>query len=81
MVKLYYQGNKTRLEISDLYKTVEKDKSGKLGDELEKYWQEEIKKASTKGKDPRLIMALFKAFGKHFIFWGLVMFVQTVVLK
>ncbi|ERL84842.1 hypothetical protein D910_02266 [Dendroctonus ponderosae] len=81
-VPLFQIGNKRKIQLTDLYKTLPADKSEFLGDKLEYYWREQVDKAAQKpnGK-PSLLMAMTKAFFWEYAIYGLVFFIQYVVLR
>lgn len=78
MIRLFYHGKKKGLQIIDLYKVLENDKSNKLGDILEKHWDKEFHNAKLNGKVPSLLKVMFKSFGLNYMLWGIVMFVQMM---
>lgn len=78
MIRLFYKGKEKGLQIIDLYKVTEGDKSEKLGDVLEKYWERELNNAKLNGRRPNLLKVLFKVFGPYFMMWGMVMFLQMM---
>ncbi|XP_072393708.1 ATP-binding cassette sub-family C member 4-like isoform X2 [Diabrotica undecimpunctata] len=81
LIKLVQQGTKKQLEISDLYETLDKDNSKKLGDCLEGHWKAEILKSQIKKTSPSLLKAIIKAFYFEFLIYGLVWFILNVVLR
>ncbi|XP_072393715.1 ATP-binding cassette sub-family C member 4-like isoform X6 [Diabrotica undecimpunctata] len=81
LIKLVQQGTKKQLEISDLYETLDKDNSKKLGDCLEGHWKAEILKSQIKKTSPSLLKAIIKAFYFEFLIYGLVWFILNVVLS
>ncbi|XP_023310959.1 multidrug resistance-associated protein 4 [Anoplophora glabripennis] len=81
MIKLFYKGTQKGLEVVDLYKALDCDKSSYVGDKLEKNWDDEVKKAKLKGSKPSLMRALIKTFIWKYMLCGLLQFIQMVVLR
>ncbi|CAH1117973.1 unnamed protein product [Phaedon cochleariae] len=81
MISLVRKALKQGLEVNDLYKARESDKSKELADVLEKNWTEELQRAKLKGKKPALLRALLKSFLVEYMWWGLMFFFQFVVLR
>ncbi|KAG5876595.1 hypothetical protein JTB14_021562 [Gonioctena quinquepunctata] len=81
MVEVVKKGTKAGLEILDLYKALDADKSKFLGDKLEKNWENEIHKAKEKNAKPSLMRALSKTFLLDYMLWGLMFFLQFGVLR
>lgn len=79
MIKLFYKGKQKGLQIVDLYKVLEDDKSDKLGDDLERNWENELVNAKLNGKTPSLLKVLFKSFGLYFMLWGIAFFAQMMI--
>lgn len=81
MRKICVRSNKGDLEIKHLYKCEEKNRSAKLGDRLEKIWYNELERGKLNGKKPSLLRTLLKAFMWRYFAWGLLAFLNNVVLK
>nr|AHB63235.1 multidrug resistance-associated protein [Chrysomela lapponica] len=81
MVDLVRKATRTGLEVGDLYKTRESDKSKKLADLLEKNWTKELNRAKLKGTKPSLLRALLKTFSVEYMWWGLLFFIHFVILR
>ncbi|KAL3283448.1 hypothetical protein HHI36_006593 [Cryptolaemus montrouzieri] len=81
MRKICYEGNTTGLELKDVYKTQENDKSKKLADELQKVWDKEVEYSKLRNKEPSLLKAIFKAYALDYFGWGLLLFFNAVVIK
>ncbi|XP_017778100.1 PREDICTED: multidrug resistance-associated protein 4 [Nicrophorus vespilloides] len=81
MIGLFRKGVKYGLKVSDLYKTLDRDKSDMLGDKLELNWMNEIARAKKKNEDPSLVNAISKTFLGHYMMYGILLFVQFVVLR
>lgn len=78
MITLVYKGTKKGLQIIDLYKVLDADKSDKLGDILEEYWEKEFINAKLNGRTPSLLKVMFQAFGWNYMAWGIVMLLQML---
>lgn len=81
MIKLYRKSIKYGLKVSDIYETLDCDRSEKLGDKLEKNWLKEIEQCKPKGKDPSLVKAISKTFIWNYMFYGMLLFLQFVFFK
>lgn len=81
MVKLFYKGARKGLQVSDLYQILKADKSEKLGNALEKNWNQEVIDSKLKGRNPSLVRALSKTFFWLYMFFGFLMFVLFVGLR
>uniref|UniRef100_A0A3B4GJ00 Multidrug resistance-associated protein 4 n=1 Tax=Pundamilia nyererei TaxID=303518 RepID=A0A3B4GJ00_9CICH len=64
-------GQKHRLERSDMYSVLPEDRSETLGEELQRCWNEEVKKASKELRKPQLSRVLIKCYGKSYALAGL----------
>lgn len=71
MVRLSFKREKKSLQVKELYKVMENDKSKMLGDTLEQYWEQEINNANLNGRIPNLTKILFKVFGFNYFMWSL----------
>ncbi|XP_034193261.2 ATP-binding cassette subfamily C member 4 [Osmia lignaria lignaria] len=87
--ELFWKGFHKQLTLSDLYRPLRVDESERLGNRLEGYWKEELKKLNKqnnnnnnkkKKNEPRLEKALFRAFWSEHLYMGLLMFFQYGVL-
>ncbi|XP_056645134.1 ATP-binding cassette sub-family C member 4-like [Diorhabda sublineata] len=69
-------GYKNDVKIQDIYNASKPDLSGGLGDKLERFWQEEVKKTKNSEKRPSLKSAIVKAYLKSYSVSGVAMFFQ-----
>uniref|UniRef100_A0A3P9ATT6 Uncharacterized protein n=1 Tax=Maylandia zebra TaxID=106582 RepID=A0A3P9ATT6_9CICH len=60
-----------RLEKGDMYSVLPEDRSETLGEELQRCWNEEVKKASKELWKPQLSRVLIKCYGKSYALAGL----------
>lgn len=81
MIKVYYKCIKHGLKLTELYKTLECDKSHVLGDILEKNWDVEVERSKAKNQVPSLLKVLFDTFFWRSMAVGMLTFVQYVVLQ
>ncbi|KAL1496964.1 hypothetical protein ABEB36_008007 [Hypothenemus hampei] len=81
-VPLFRKGIKRKLQLSDLYKTLNADKSDILGDKLEYNWQRQIDLSEGKpNKKPSLLYALIQTFYFQYSLYGILFFIQYIVLR
>lgn len=82
MIKLFKDGTVKGLSTKDLYIHNKADDSERLGDLLEKQWNDQLAKVKLgKLKAPSLTNALFGAFFWTYMIYGIMMFVLFVGLK
>ncbi|XP_050309650.1 ATP-binding cassette sub-family C member 4-like isoform X2 [Anthonomus grandis grandis] len=81
IAKLFYTGAKRSLKLNDIYKTLECDESKLLGDKLEKKWLEEVSRGKEKHQSASLLRVISKVFLKEYCYYGLMLFILTVVLR
>ena len=70
----------------DIHKVLSEDESQALGNKLESEWNKELEKKarfSKKGSsyNPSLLKAIVRAFGPGFLFWGIYVFYEEIVLR
>uniref|UniRef100_A0A669C2N7 Multidrug resistance-associated protein 4 n=1 Tax=Oreochromis niloticus TaxID=8128 RepID=A0A669C2N7_ORENI len=68
---LIWLGQKHRLERSDMYSVLPEDRSETLGKELQRCWNNEVRKASKELRKPQLSRVLIKCYGKSYALAGL----------
>ncbi|XP_067439487.1 ATP-binding cassette sub-family C member 4-like [Thunnus thynnus] len=71
---LLHLGHKRRLEESDMYSVLPEDGSEILGEELQRFWDLEVRKASKELRKPKLTKVLIKCYGKAYAVAGLFLF-------
>lgn len=74
-------GYKNDVKIQDIYNASKQDLSGGLGDELERFWLEEVKKCKSTDKRPSLKSCIAKAYIKSFSVSGVAMFFQYSFIR
>ncbi|CAG9858692.1 unnamed protein product [Phyllotreta striolata] len=80
MIGVIKTGTKHGLEIKDLFKAMEKDKSENLTDRLDKYWTSEVARARKLNSKPSLLKVIFKTFCTEFMGFGVLWFLLHAVL-
>ncbi|XP_076270121.1 ATP-binding cassette subfamily C member 4-like isoform X2 [Rhynchophorus ferrugineus] len=78
-IPIFYLGTKRKIQLTDMYKTLNENKSEGLGYDLESNWDKEVQRA--KGSKPSLLRALFKTFFWSYMIYGLLIFIQYVPLR
>ncbi|XP_061760631.1 ATP-binding cassette sub-family C member 4-like [Nerophis ophidion] len=71
---LLHLGHKRRLEESDLYHILPQHESELLGQNLQRFWDVEVKKATKELRKPKLTKVLLKCYGKSYAVAGLFAF-------
>ncbi|CAG0884511.1 unnamed protein product [Darwinula stevensoni] len=90
-------GSKRDLEIDDLFGVPREDESERLGDELQRQWEKELKKADVvdghidswemtkkdkrEVKWPSFLKAIIKTFGGNYALIGILAFIEECVLR
>ncbi|XP_039997779.1 multidrug resistance-associated protein 4-like isoform X2 [Xiphias gladius] len=67
-------GHKRRLEESDMCSVLPEDRSERLGEELQRFWDHEVRKATKELRKPKLNRVLVKCYGKSYAVFGLFAF-------
>ncbi|KAB0798124.1 hypothetical protein PPYR_09117 [Photinus pyralis] len=81
VLPLFYKGFKKDLEVQDLYNVNQCDLSSKLGNKIERYWEDECEKAKRENKKPEFTRVLRRMFMKPYSLYGVELFFQCMVLK
>ncbi|KAM9321307.1 ATP-binding cassette sub-family C member 4 [Gastrophryne carolinensis] len=76
---LFIIGHKRKLEEDDMYKVLPEDRSERLGEELQWYWDDELQKAQKKGQVPRLTKAIIRCHWKSYSLLGFFTFIEESV--
>uniref|UniRef100_A0A674ESV1 Multidrug resistance-associated protein 4-like n=1 Tax=Salmo trutta TaxID=8032 RepID=A0A674ESV1_SALTR len=71
---LFSIGNKRRLEEDDMYQVLPDDASQGLGEELQRHWDKEVRKAAKELRMPKLTKAIVKCYGKPYAVLGIFSF-------
>ncbi|ELR61518.1 hypothetical protein M91_14596, partial [Bos mutus] len=73
---LFKIGHKWKLEPDDMYSVLPEDRSQHLGEELQGYWDQEVKRAQKDAQEPSLVKAIVKCYWKSYLIWGMFTFVE-----
>ncbi|XP_077583755.1 ATP-binding cassette sub-family C member 4-like [Stigmatopora nigra] len=76
---LFRIGYKRRLEENDMYKVLPEDASDRLGEELQWFWNQEMKMATKEQRQPELTTALIKCYWRPYVLIGVYIFLQEVI--
>ncbi|KAM9674923.1 ATP-binding cassette sub-family C member 4-like [Dama dama] len=64
---LFKIGHKRRLEEDDMYSVLPEDRSQRLGEELQGYWDQEVLRANEDTRQPSLMKAIIKCYWKSYL--------------
>ncbi|XDB55924.1 hypothetical protein AB1E18_009386 [Capra hircus] len=73
---LFKIGHKRKLEPDDMYSVLPEDRSQRLGEELQGYWDQEVKRAQKDAREPSLVKAIIKCYWKSYLIWGMFTFLE-----
>ncbi|XP_037095749.1 multidrug resistance-associated protein 4-like isoform X1 [Syngnathus acus] len=76
---LFKTGYKRRLEQDDMYKVLPEDASDRLGEELQWYWDQEVKLATKAQRQPELTRVIVKCYWKSNARIGVYLVIQEVI--
>ncbi|XP_055398787.1 ATP-binding cassette sub-family C member 4-like isoform X1 [Bubalus kerabau] len=74
---LFKIGHKRKLEQDDMYSVLPEDRSQHLGEELQGYWDQEVKRAQKDAQEPSLVKAIVKCYWKSYLIWGMFTFLEV----
>uniref|UniRef100_A0A8B9Y254 Multidrug resistance-associated protein 4-like n=1 Tax=Bos mutus grunniens TaxID=30521 RepID=A0A8B9Y254_BOSMU len=74
---LFKIGHKRKLEPDDMYSVLPEDRSQHLGEELQGYWDQEVKRAQKDAQEPSLMKAVIKCYWKSYLIWGMFTFLEV----
>uniref|UniRef100_A0A665WHL2 Multidrug resistance-associated protein 4 n=1 Tax=Echeneis naucrates TaxID=173247 RepID=A0A665WHL2_ECHNA len=82
---LFRTGYKRRLEEADMYEVLAEDRSERLGQDLKRYWDVEVQKATKEMRPPRLGRVIIRCYWKPYAVLGfftleVIKVVQPVIL-
>lgn len=66
LTPLLRRGYKRRLEEDDMYSVLPEDRSARLGEELQGYWDREVSSAEKDAREPSLMKAIIKCYWKSY---------------
>ncbi|XP_024844680.1 ATP-binding cassette subfamily C member 4-like [Bos taurus] len=64
---LFKIGHKRRLEKDDMYSVLPEDRCQHLGEKLQGYWDQEVKRAEKDAREPSLTKAIIKCYWKSYL--------------
>ncbi|XP_040091303.1 multidrug resistance-associated protein 4-like, partial [Oryx dammah] len=73
---LFKIGHRRKLEEDDMYSVLPEDRSQHLGEELQGYWNQEVLRAQKDAREPSLMKAIIKCYGKSYLVWGMLTFLE-----
>nr|CAI9712223.1 unnamed protein product [Rangifer tarandus platyrhynchus] len=73
---LFKIGYEWKLKQDDLYSVLPEDRSQHLGEELQGYWDQEVKRAQKDAQEPSLMKAIIKCYWKSYLIWGMFTFLE-----
>ncbi|KAI4581564.1 hypothetical protein MJG53_010007 [Ovis ammon polii x Ovis aries] len=73
---LFKIGHKRKLEPDDMYSVLPEDHSQHLGEELQGYWDQEVKRAQKDAREPSLVKAIIECYWKSYLIWGMFTFLE-----
>nr|XP_020443413.1 LOW QUALITY PROTEIN: multidrug resistance-associated protein 4-like [Monopterus albus] len=76
---LFHTGYKRRLEEDDMYEVLAEDRSERLGQDLQRYWDLEVQKATKEMRSPRLTKAIIRCYWKPYAMLGFFTFVEEAI--
>ncbi|XP_008276233.1 ATP-binding cassette sub-family C member 4 [Stegastes partitus] len=76
---LFHTGYKRRLEEDDMYEVLTEDKSDNLGQDLQRYWDHEVQKATKEMRKPRLSRVIIRCYWKRYAVLGFFTLIEEVM--
>uniref|UniRef100_A0AAX7TTT0 Multidrug resistance-associated protein 4 n=1 Tax=Astatotilapia calliptera TaxID=8154 RepID=A0AAX7TTT0_ASTCA len=76
---LFRIGYRRKLQEDDMYKVLPEDASDRLGEELQRYWNQEIQQAANDLRSPKLTKALIECYWKSYLLIGSYIFIEEVI--
>lgn len=76
---LFSIGSKRRLEEDDMFNVLPEDRSKKLGEELQSYWDQEKEKAAKELKTPKLTKAIIRCYWKSYAVLGVFTLIEESI--
>ncbi|XP_010830979.1 PREDICTED: multidrug resistance-associated protein 4-like, partial [Bison bison bison] len=73
---LFKIGYERKLKQDDLYSVLPEDRSQRLGEELQGYWDREILRAQKDAREPSLMKTIVKCYWKLYFALGLLIFLE-----
>ncbi|GLD64868.1 multidrug resistance-associated protein 4-like protein [Lates japonicus] len=76
---LFKIGYKRRLEEDDMYEVLTEDRSDRLGQDLQRYWDLEVQRATKDMRTPRLTKVIIRCYWKSYAVLGFFTLVEEVI--
>ncbi|XP_022602217.1 LOW QUALITY PROTEIN: multidrug resistance-associated protein 4-like [Seriola dumerili] len=76
---LFRTGYKRRLEEDDMYEVLVEDRSERLGQDLQRYWDHEVQMAIKEIRPPRLTRGIIRCFWKPYAVLGFFTLIEEVI--
>ncbi|KAJ3591682.1 hypothetical protein NHX12_006814 [Muraenolepis orangiensis] len=76
---LFSVGCRRRLEEHDMYEVLPEDRSGRLGEALQRYWDEEVLSAKQDLRPPKLTRVLIRCYWKSYSLIGIYIFTEEAI--
>ncbi|XP_039997776.1 multidrug resistance-associated protein 4 [Xiphias gladius] len=76
---LFRVGYKRRLEEDDMYEVLAEDRSERLGQDLQRYWDQEVQKATKEMRTPRLTRVIIRCYLKPYAVLGFFTLIEEVI--
>lgn len=80
-ISLFKTGYKKVLESEDLFDPLKVDRSGLLGDRLEKRWKIELENAKKWKRNPSLLKTIFRTFSWEYFLLGMIQILNEFVIR
>ncbi|XP_059748289.1 ATP-binding cassette sub-family C member 4-like isoform X2 [Bos taurus] len=77
---LFKIGHEQKLKQDDMYSVFPEDRSQRLGEELQGYWDQEVLRAKTYKREPCLMKAIIKCYWKSCLVLGIFTFLENFLL-
>ncbi|MXQ98195.1 hypothetical protein E5288_WYG015649 [Bos mutus] len=77
---LFKIGYRRKLEPGDMYSVLPEDHSQRLGEELQRHWDQEVKRAQKDSHEPSLMKAIVKCYWKSYLIWGMFTFLEVGIM-
>uniref|UniRef100_A0A8C7WRZ7 Uncharacterized protein n=1 Tax=Oryzias sinensis TaxID=183150 RepID=A0A8C7WRZ7_9TELE len=77
---LFRIGSKRRLDEDDMFEVLPEDRSDHLGEELQRYWDQEVLNATKEMQTPSLAKAMIRCYWKSYSVLGFFTLLEPLVL-
>ncbi|XP_036065584.1 multidrug resistance-associated protein 4 [Oryzias melastigma] len=76
---LFRTGYRRKLEEEDMFKVLPEDASSRLGEELQRYWTQEVQQAKKDLRPPKFSKALIHCYWRSYSLIGVYIFLEEVI--